>query len=104
MVQDKAKATSPSNTATLLVALGYLFVARLHEIGVFLLESLDATSAVNELLFAREERMTGRTDFQMNLFFRRARHERFAAGAFDRDKIVFGMTFLFHNNYCLLCA
>ena len=66
---------------------------------VFLLESLDAARGVNQLLFAGEERMAVRADFNVNVFLGRTRRPRVPAGADDMTFDVFGMNSFFHFHF-----
>src|SRR5215470_2584261 len=50
---------------------------------VFLLETLDATRCVNQLLLAGEEWVTVRAYFHVNVFLRRTSRPRMTAGAND---------------------
>jgi hypothetical protein len=64
---------------------------------VLLLETLDATCCVDQLLFPRKERMAVRADFNVNFFLRRTRGPGSAAGAAsDMAFDVFGMNSFFH--------
>ena len=64
---------------------------------VFLVELLDATSGVDDLLLARVERMAGGADFDVKrLLHRRLGLEHAAARARDFDFVVIGMDIGFH--------
>src|SRR5215471_11638929 len=66
---------------------------------VLLLEPLDATRCVDQLLFPREERVAVRADFNVNLFLRRTRGPCGAAGASDMAFDIFGMNSFFHFHF-----
>src|SRR5690606_6786264 len=66
--------------------------------GVFLLEALDASSGVHDLLLARIERMTGRADFDVQRApERRSGRERVAAAAGNGDLRILRMAFFLHG-------
>lgn len=65
--------------------------------GVLLTEFLDAAGRVDDLLFARVERMTVRAHLDLQVMPERgARLERVPAAAGDGDLFVFGMDAGFH--------
>src|SRR6267378_6646017 len=68
-------------------------------VGVFLGEALDATSSVNKLLFAGEERMAIRADFDVQLVALDGRTSReiVAAGAVHRYGVIVGVNTGFHE-------
>jgi len=66
---------------------------------VFLIETLDTTSSVNQLLLAGEERMAVRADFNVNVFLGRSRRPGMAAGANDVTFDVFWMNSFFHFHF-----
>ena len=72
---------------------------------VFLLEFLDASRGIDDLLLARVERMAFRTDFDIQVLGHgRARFERAAATADNAYLFVFRMNFFFHRNApCVAC-
>jgi hypothetical protein len=63
---------------------------------VALIVPLDSTRRVNQLLLAREKRMTVRANFQFQIADRRARFERVAANACDDGFLVLRMDACFH--------
>ena len=66
--------------------------------GHFFLEFLDAAGRVNELFFARVERMAGTANFYAQRFAGGTRNERVAAGAGNSDvRVVFRMNVSFHS-------
>src|SRR5947209_14089087 len=70
---------------------------RLRLLAVTLVEAVNATGGVNELLLACEERVTLRADFDVYVaLLRRARLERVAAGAVNRDVVIVRMNSLLH--------
>ena len=70
---------------------------RLGLLAVALVEAVNTSGGVDELLLAGEERVAGRADFKVQLVLaRRARLEGVAAGAGDCDLFVFGMNSLLH--------
>src|SRR5947209_20419548 len=74
-----------------------LFGGRSRLPAVALVEAVNATGGVNELLLAREERVALRADFDVDVvLLRRARCERAAAGAVDCGRVVVGMNSLLH--------
>src|SRR4051812_39290483 len=62
----------------------------------FLAEPLHAAGSVDELLLAREERVAGRADIDVDLRQHAARLERVAAGAVDVANLVFRVGLVFH--------
>ena len=77
-----------------------LFAGGGRNVGIFLLEALDATRGVDQLLFAGEERVAVRADFDAEhvAFDGRARLERIAAGAVHRYRMIVGMNTGFHES------
>lgn len=68
-------------------------------LAVTLVEAIDASCGIDELLFARKERMASRTNFDVQVTFaRRARFERLAARAGDVYFVIFGMNSWFHTD------
>ena len=65
-------------------------------LGVLPLESFNTTRGVYEFLLPGEERMTFRTDFQMDFGLGRASTERFSARAFDHRVDVIRMNVGLH--------
>lgn len=63
---------------------------------VFLLETVDASAGIDELLLAREKRMAARANFDAEVGLDRTRLERIAASASDRCHLVLRMNALFH--------
>src|SRR5579859_3337483 len=63
---------------------------------VFLAEALHAARGVDQLLLAREERMTGGTHFNVDHRHSRPRDEGVAARALDRGPLVFRVNSGFH--------
>src|SRR5262252_8726685 len=64
---------------------------------VFSLESFDTAGSVHQFLLACEKGMAFRADFEVNLRFRRARLEGFAAGALHDRIDVVRMDICFHR-------
>ena len=65
---------------------------------VLLAELVDATSGVEDLLFARVERVAARTNFDREILPKgRAGRERVAAGAGHRDVLIFRVDRRFHD-------
>lgn len=65
---------------------------------VALVEAIDASCGIDELLFTCEERVASRTDFDVQITFAgRARLETFAARAGDRYFDIFGVNSWFHT-------
>src|SRR5262245_2989470 len=79
--------------------LGRLGLAGLLAVGpvVLFLELLDTSGRVHELHFAREERVTGRADFDVDCLARAARGEFVAATAGHGCLNVFRMNAVFHG-------
>jgi len=63
---------------------------------VFLVEALDAACGINELLLAGKEGMAGRTDFNLDILYRRTGLDDIAARTGNGGEFVFGMDTLFH--------
>ena len=67
-------------------------------LAVTLVETIDASSGIDELLFTREERVTCRADFDVQItFLGGASLECFAARAGDGYFDVFGVNSWFHT-------
>ena len=67
-------------------------------LAVALVEAIDASSGIDELLFTREERVASRTDFDVQVtFFGGASFESFAARTTDGYFNVFGVNSWFHT-------
>ncbi len=67
-------------------------------LAVTLVEAIDASSGIDELLFTREERVASRTDFDVQVtFFGGASFKRLAARATDGYFNVFGVNSWFHT-------
>src|SRR5579885_1994912 len=64
---------------------------------VALLEAIDATGGVDELLLAGEERMALRADLDAELLLGRARRPGFTASAVDLNLLILRMDFCFHD-------
>jgi len=69
---------------------------------VFLLEALNSTRGIHELLLPSEEWVTARTNFNLQFFGSRASLYYASACASDSCHLVFGMDALFH--YSILRA
>ena len=68
---------------------------------VTLVEAIDASCGIDELLFARKERVASRTDFDVQVtFLRGAGLECFAARTCDVYFDVFGVNSRFHLTLC----
>ena len=66
---------------------------------VTLVEAIDASCGIDQLLFAGKERVAGRTDFDVQVTFAgRASLERLAARAGNGYFVVFGMNSWFHSS------
>lgn len=66
-------------------------------LAVTLVEAINASGGVNQLLLAREEWVAIRADFDVQVVLaRRARGKAVAAGAQDFDFVVFRVNSLFH--------
>ncbi len=65
---------------------------------VLIEEALNASFSVEQLVFAREERMAVSADFDLDLLFGRAGFDHVAASAGDSGFRVNGMNALFHND------
>src|SRR5690606_26070598 len=63
---------------------------------VLLAEALHASGRVDQLLLAREERMAGSTDVEMDLVLGGASLERVAARTLDRGGSIHGMDICLH--------
>ncbi len=64
---------------------------------VSLLESINTTRCINQLLLAGEEGVAIRTDFDVKIVLhRRFRLELITAGAHNGNRLVFGMNLRFH--------
>src|SRR5712691_1286797 len=64
---------------------------------VALAEAFDATGRIDQLLFAREERVALAADFQPELLLGGVCRPGHAAGAMDQNFVVFGVQVLFHG-------
>src|SRR5438045_5413432 len=75
---------------------------RFRLLAVALVEAVDSARRVHKLLLAREERVALRADFDVYVaLLRRARLERVAAGAVNRDVVVVRMNPLLHFLFLL---
>ena len=71
-------------------------------LAVTLVEAIDASCGIDELLFTREERVASRTDFDVQVtFLGRASLKSLAARAGDCYINVFGVNSWFHLNHSL---
>ena len=77
-----------------------LFAGSGRNVGVFLLEALNAASGVHKLLLARKERVAARADFDAKhvAFDRRASLEGAPASAVDGNGMVVRMNTGFHGS------
>ena len=77
-----------------------LFPSNSGNVGVFLIEALDAPCGVNEFLLPGEKGMATRADFyaQHVTLDRRAGRKGVAAGAVHRHRVVVGMNTGFHGS------
>src|SRR5438093_10472955 len=64
---------------------------------VALLEAVNASRGVNELLFAGEERVALRADLDAQLLLRRSGRPRLAAGTMDLDLMILRLDLCFHE-------
>jgi len=71
-------------------------IVSLTLLGVLPLESFNAAGRIDQLLFSSKERMTFRTDFEMNFGLRGPGAERFSARTFDHAIDVIRMNVGFH--------
>ena len=72
---------------------------------VALVEAIDASRGIDELLLSGKERMASRTDFHVQVaLFGRPSFERLAASATDVDFYVFRVNSWFHLLLCLPCG
>ena len=62
-----------------------------------LLEAIDATAGVNQLLLAREERMAFGADFNADVLFGRTGFNHFAASTRNSGLLVVGMDIVSHE-------
>lgn len=69
---------------------------------IALVEAVDSSRSVHELLFARVERMARRTDFNVDVLYGRASFDDVAANASDFRERVLRMDSLFHNSSDIL--
>jgi hypothetical protein len=67
------------------------------ELGVLLLEAFDAAGGIDELLFARVERVANAADFHFDMLERAARLKRVAARTAYLGKVVLGVNLFFHD-------
>ena len=65
----------------------------------FLLEAVDASAGIHELLFAREVRMALGTNFDADIALGRAGLDNFAASAADRGLLIFRMDSFLHSEH-----
>jgi len=63
---------------------------------VFAVELFDASGGVNQFLFAGEERVANRTDFDFEIADRRTSLKSISASAGHGAEFIFGMEFGFH--------
>ena len=63
-----------------------------------LVELLNASACINQLLLTREERMALRADLDLYILLRRARLYHVAAGAGDGGRFILRMNTFFHHN------
>lgn len=64
---------------------------------VALVEAVDTSCRIDELLLTRIERMARRTDFHADVLSRRSRFDDVSARARDLCQFVFGVNSFFHN-------
>ena len=64
--------------------------------GITLVKAVNATGSVNQFLFARKERMTFRTNFDVQIFSCRTGLEFISARTGDRNFVIIWMNSLFH--------
>ena len=63
---------------------------------ILLLETLDSTGSVNELLFSGKEGVAGGANLESNLRSCRTSFELIATGAGHQDFVILGMNTFFH--------
>jgi len=59
-------------------------------------EPFDTSGGINQLLFARKERMAGRTNFYVNILYSRASFNDVATSTGDFSQLILGVNTLFH--------
>ena len=85
------------------VACCHLLRSRSSTTSVTLVEAIDASGGIHELLFTRKERVTLGTNFDMKFFAHRgAGLKRMTASAADVDLLIIRMYFLFHCSTVLI--
>lgn len=71
-------------------------------LAVTFVKAIDASCGIDQLLLTREERMAGRTDFDVQVALAgRAGLERLAAGAANGYFVIFGVNSWFHYSSSL---
>ena len=63
---------------------------------VSLAEAIDASGSIDQFLFASKEWMTGRTNFNLEVLYRRTGLNNIAARARDSGELVLGMYTALH--------
>ena len=67
-------------------------------LAITFVEAIDAPCGIDQLLLTREERVAGRTDFDVQVALAGgAGLERLAAGAANSDFVIFGVNSWFHS-------
>jgi hypothetical protein len=81
-----------------------LFAGSSRDIGVFLLEALDAAGGIDELLLARKERVATGTDFHAEhiALDRRTGLKSVPASAMNGNRMIVGVNTGFHESLFLL--
>jgi len=65
-------------------------------LGVFLIKLLNTTCSINQFLFAREKRMAGRADLDLDGLVNGTKFNFIAAGTPGLDLMIGGMNIRFH--------
>lgn len=68
---------------------------------IALLESVNASAAVNKLLLAGKERVALRADFDLDIGLCGTRFDYVSASALNRGRLICGMNSLFHYSHLI---
>lgn len=74
-----------------------MFLHLFADVGVTLLEALNAAGCVHELLRSGKERVARAANSEFDFFLRRASLERIPAAATNDALLILGMYIFFHN-------
>jgi len=89
--------TAASNSEAAVLSLAYVRLLLFYLFdAVLLVEALDTTCCVYEFLFSSKERMAGRTNFDLDVLYRRTGLDDISAGAGDGGELVLGMNTALH--------